>query len=93
MFQQNLVYKIDSANHADGTPFGKGLKKLSADWTEPEYHLYHASVGRSAILISADDSRVNIQTSTIQGIVIADNTVILQTMNTVYYLEPVIKGD
>lgn len=84
-----LTYKIDSANHADGTPLGKGLKELPADWTKQEYHLHSVIVGRSAILAHTDNSGKCLKTSAIQSITIFDNTVILQTMNTVYYLKPV----
>jgi hypothetical protein len=83
-----LTYKIDSANHADGTPFGSGLKELPKDWTDQEYYLYHISVGRSATLEMVGSGKI-LQTSTIQGIVVSNNTIILQTMNTVYYLKPV----
>jgi hypothetical protein len=86
-----LVYQIDSVNHADGTPFGSGLKEIPSEWKYQQYFLKHASVGRSAFLFYADDSGRYLQTSNIQGIVIADNTIILQTMNTVYYLRPVVK--
>jgi hypothetical protein len=84
-----LTYKIDSANYSDGTPFGKGLKELPIDWTEQEYNLNFVSIGRSAILAYTDNSGKCLRTSVIQGILISDNTVILQTMNTVYYLKPV----
>lgn len=83
-----LTYKIDSANYANGTPFGSSLKELPADWIEQEYYLFHINVGNSVILEQVHSYK-HLKTSVIQGIVISNNTIILQTMNTVYYLKPV----
>ena len=83
-----LVYKIDSTNDREGN-----LKSIPTSWSEPEYFIYVAHVGRSAILIDNDDENMTIRTSTIEDITIWENGIKLTTRNTVYYLKPVIKGE
>lgn len=78
-----IRYKITSANDRDGNE-----KKLSDDVKTSTFFLYSINIGGSAVLVYEDGSHV-LKTSTVENINIWEQGVILTTLNTVYYLEPI----
>lgn len=83
-----LIYKIDSTNDREGN-----IKEIPTEWKEQEYFIHSAGVGRSAILLWSDGTDRHLRTSKVEEILILGNSIKLTTMNTVYYLKPVIKGE
>lgn len=76
-----LTYKITSATNKEGL-----RKELPSSWIEPDYMIYMAKIGRSAILQDVN-SNMNLTTSKVEDISIWGNAITITTMNTVYTLE------
>jgi hypothetical protein len=87
MENMHIVYKIERATDKNGNE-----KELSVARRTRRYQIYSAVAGMPAWLLNIDNEKESMRTSNVEKIVVMENTVALMTMNTVYYLKPVIEG-
>lgn len=86
MLASNLVYQIDGVLDRDGNK-----KEIPSEWLSQRYSLDIVVEGRSAFLGWVGGSGKGLQTSTVKQVFIHENTVVITTRNTVYYMKPIIE--
>ena len=83
-----IRYKIVEIKDLEGNH-----KKDELGLMQYEYSIQHISEGTRAILLTDEITGEHVSTSPIQSFRIWQNGIHLETKNTVYSLEPIIKGE
>lgn len=82
-----VVYKIVKISDKEGNKKADELGLM-----QYEYSIQNASKGNRGILLTNEKDGKHVSTSPIEAISIWQNGINLETKNTVYSLEPIIKG-
>jgi len=85
-----LVYEFDSVTDLDGNDIMS--LEYGTSYCNPVF-IKQLSVGRSARLIYTDKDTYGVITSTVESIIIWDNSINFITQNTNYWLKPYIREE